>query len=56
VQLTTIRQSLFESGAAGARLLLEAMGQNHLEPRQVLLPTELVVRSTTAAPPQRRKS
>ena len=50
VQLTTVRQSLFDSGVTGARLLLETMEQPHLDPQEVLLPTELVIRSTTAEP------
>ncbi len=45
--LTTIRQSLFESGARGAELLLKAMTQPTSERQQVMLPTELVNRKTT---------
>jgi DNA-binding LacI/PurR family transcriptional regulator len=47
--LTTVRQPLVEKGAAAARLLLE-----HIEPpHTVVLPTELVVRSSTGPAPQR---
>jgi DNA-binding LacI/PurR family transcriptional regulator len=48
--LTTVRQSLFESGRRGAELLLETLQDPELEPVQELLPTELIVRSTTAPP------
>lgn len=50
-QLTTIRQPLYETGARGAALLLDLM--NHPETSDVesiILPTELVVRRTTASP------
>lgn len=49
-QLTTIRQSLFESGVRGAELLLQVMAGHHLEEKEVRLQTELVVRGTTAPP------
>jgi DNA-binding LacI/PurR family transcriptional regulator len=50
LQLTTIRQSLFESGAEGVRLLLEEIDSFPQQPQQILLPTELVRRGTTAPP------
>ena len=50
MQLTTVRQSLFDSGVTGARLLLDIMEQSTIYPREVLLPTELVIRSSTAEP------
>lgn len=50
LQLTTIRQSLFETGAEGIKLLLEEIDSPPAEPTQVLLPTEVVVRETTAPP------
>lgn len=53
LQLTTIRQSLFETGAEGIKLLLEEIDSPPASPTQILLPTELVVRETTA-PPQHR--
>ncbi len=49
-QLTTVRQSLFDSGVTGARLLLEIMEQSMTYPRELMLPTELVIRSSTAEP------
>ena len=53
VGLTTVRQPLFESGRRGAELLLEMLGGNEPaeEPRTEQLPVEVVVRTTTAAPP-----
>ncbi len=50
MQLTTVRQSLFDSGVTGARLLLDMMKQPLSEPQKILLPTELVIRSSTAEP------
>lgn len=50
--LTTIRQPLFESGVTGCELLMEAIAAPQLSPaREVLLPTELVVRQTTGPGP-----
>lgn len=48
LQLTTIRQSLFESGAEGVKLLLEEIDNVPESPAQILLPTEVVARETTA--------
>lgn len=50
VQLSTVRQPLYESGALGARLLLGALGGTALGPVGETLPLEVVVRSTTAPP------
>jgi LacI family transcriptional regulator/LacI family repressor for deo operon, udp, cdd, tsx, nupC, and nupG len=50
MQLTTVRQSLFDSGVTGARLLLDMMKQSLSDPQKILLPTELVIRSSTAKP------
>ncbi|MFN2136222.1 MAG: LacI family DNA-binding transcriptional regulator [Candidatus Promineifilaceae bacterium] len=50
VQLTTIDQSLFESGVLGAELLLRIMADDTTEAEDILLPTELRVRGTTAPP------
>ena len=50
MQLTTVRQSLFDSGVTGARLLLDTMAQIPSAPQEILLPTELVIRSSTAEP------
>ena len=55
--LTTIRQPLFESGRLGASLLLDILrADTHVDAREHVLPVELVVRSTTAPPPRRRKT
>ncbi|MBC8252477.1 MAG: LacI family DNA-binding transcriptional regulator [Ardenticatenia bacterium] len=51
--LTTIRQMLFESGQRGMELLLETLENPHMEPVHDVLPTELIVRGTTAAPSRR---
>jgi DNA-binding LacI/PurR family transcriptional regulator len=50
MQLTTVRQSLFDSGVRGANLLLQAMDSNEPVEKELILPTELVVRETTAPP------
>jgi DNA-binding LacI/PurR family transcriptional regulator len=49
--LTTMRQMLFESGQRGVELLLETLENPQMEPVHEVLPTELIVRGTTAAPP-----
>lgn len=49
--LTTVRQPLYESGVRGAELLLEALRGETLGAYKEVLPVELVVRSTTAPPP-----
>jgi len=48
--LTTMRQPLYESGQRGVELLLEALGKKPEEPVCEVLPTELVIRGTTAPP------
>lgn len=51
-QLTTVRQPLYETGARGAELLMEMVDSgNHLPVEHIYLPTELMVRRTTAPPP-----
>lgn len=51
LRLTTLRQPLYESGARGAELLLEQIGSDvGRRVPHVVLPTELVVRRTTAPP------
>lgn len=50
LQLTTIRQSLFESGAEGVKLLLQEIDTVPAKPTHILLPTELAQRGTTAPP------
>jgi DNA-binding LacI/PurR family transcriptional regulator len=48
--LTTVRQLLFESGQRGVELLLERLESPQTEPVHKVLPTELIVRGTTASP------
>lgn len=48
LHLTTMRQPLFVSGVEGVELLLESIAVPPSTPRRILLPTELVVRDTTA--------
>jgi DNA-binding LacI/PurR family transcriptional regulator len=47
MQLTTVRQLLFESGRRGAEQLLQLLADDEVEPVHVELPTELVTRATT---------
>ena len=51
--LTTVRQPLYQSGKLGMELLLELLANPHTPPRRRLLPTELVIRQSTAAPRMR---
>ncbi len=51
LSLSTVRQPLYESGAHGARMLLDIMEGERSVPEQVEMPLELVVRGSTAAPP-----
>lgn len=50
LNLTTIRQLLFESGQTGVQLLLETLAAPSKDPVCEVLPTELIVRGTTASP------
>lgn len=50
LSLTTVRQLLVESGEKGVRLLLEVMRDPLREPECETLPTELIIRNTTAPP------
>ena len=47
-ELTTVRQPLVDKGRTAGRMLLEAIEGG--TPADVLLPTELVVRGSTARP------
>jgi DNA-binding LacI/PurR family transcriptional regulator len=50
--LTTVRQPTDEKGRVAARTLLDAVEADApAEPTRTLLPTELVVRESTAPPP-----
>jgi LacI family transcriptional regulator len=48
--LTTVRQPLEEMGRVATRMLLAAMRSPHNAPTAVELPTQLIVRGSTAAP------
>lgn len=50
LNLTTIRQPLFESGRRGIDLLLQALGEQEGVALRQQLPVELVVRGSTAPP------
>jgi LacI family repressor for deo operon, udp, cdd, tsx, nupC, and nupG len=50
--LTTVRQPVADIGAAAARLLVDGLA-GPVAPGHVVLPTELVVRGTTAVAPRR---
>jgi DNA-binding LacI/PurR family transcriptional regulator len=54
IGLTTIRQHLFESGRAGAELLLAEIEHRSVVPPVVSLEPELVVRATSAPPKEGR--
>ncbi len=49
--LTTVHQPLQESGIKGCQILLDDIDQPFYEKQQLTLPTQLVVRGTTAPPP-----
>lgn len=51
LNLTTVRQPLFESGVRGVELLLEVIESPIEEPQEIELDVELVVRGTTAPQP-----
>jgi DNA-binding LacI/PurR family transcriptional regulator len=48
VHLTTVRQRLFDSGRAGAEMLLAEIQERSATPPSVVLPPEVVIRGTTA--------
>ena len=47
LNITTIRQALYESGVRGTELLLENMDKRPFPPVKIVLPTNLIERSTT---------
>jgi DNA-binding LacI/PurR family transcriptional regulator len=51
LELTTMRQLLYESGQRGVDVLLQTLTEPHQHPVCELLPTELVVRKTTGPAP-----
>jgi LacI family transcriptional regulator/LacI family repressor for deo operon, udp, cdd, tsx, nupC, and nupG len=50
LELTTVRQQLFESGRLGADMLLGEVRSRSATPPAIVLPPEVVVRGTTAPP------
>jgi DNA-binding LacI/PurR family transcriptional regulator len=50
IGLTTVRQLLYESGKRGVELLLDVLENPTTDPICEVMPTELIVRKTTAAP------
>lgn len=50
LDLSTVRQPLYESGARGARMLLDLMEGSLPTPQQVEMALELVARGSTASP------
>jgi LacI family transcriptional regulator len=50
IGLTTVRQLLYESGKRGVELLLDVLENPTTEPICEVMPTELIVRKTTAVP------
>jgi DNA-binding LacI/PurR family transcriptional regulator len=48
--LTTVAQPVHEQGRVAAQQVLTALAGQHWVPEQVVLPTRLVVRRTTARP------
>lgn len=53
VPLTTIQQDPFALGQEAARVLLQRIADPQHAPRQIVLPTHLIVRSSTAPPDSR---
>ena len=53
--LTTVRQPMRDLGATAARLLEELIVDERTEPRHELLPTELVIRSSSSTSPKEPK-
>jgi len=48
LNLTTVAQPLFESGVESANLLLTTLIEPPATPIELILPTELILRGTTA--------
>jgi DNA-binding LacI/PurR family transcriptional regulator len=54
VDLTTVAQQVYELGALAARLLVDTLAGDLTKPADVVLPTRLVVRGSSAPPARRR--
>ena len=52
MNLTTIRQPLYDSGKQSAELLLEELGNPEQDLKHIQLPTSVVIRGTTAVAPR----
>lgn len=52
VNLTTIKQPLYESGLEGGEAILQQIENGSSEPLEIQLPVSLIIRGTTAAPNQ----
>lgn len=52
MELTTIRQPLYESGQKAAEMLLRLLDNPNVEKEEYLLPTSIVIRGTTAVVPR----
>lgn len=50
LEITTIQQPLFQAGKVGCETLLSIIHQPDLNPEEIVLPVELIVRKTTAPP------
>jgi hypothetical protein len=50
VDLTTVSQPVHELGELAARMLVDGLRDRHVEPVDVVLPTRLVIRGSTAPP------
>jgi len=55
LQITTVRQALYESGVRGCNLLFRLMADPLPTPVEISLPTELLQRNTTAPPHENNK-
>ena len=50
VPLTTVSQDAYELGKVASQMLLEGLGGGNFAPRSYTVPTQLRIRSSTAAP------
>ena len=48
MELTTVRQMLFESGQQGVQILMDKINGVENNSKQILIPTELIIRESTA--------
>ena len=51
LDLTTVQQPLFDSGVESANILLASLVEPPESPLEMVLPTQLIIRGTTAPPP-----